>query len=267
MSTIDPTFLTHEGFTYLTFNGEFFKGCKRCGGSGFFSHNGEHDRCYSCDNTSAKLGEHLADEAAALKWCHERAVRRAQRERKAEAVYLAAQAQRDARVEKMMTEEPGVYALLKSIDDAETDAYATGDYSKVSKSAFLRQMAGRLFNASNKHEFSPNMIVALRRSAEQARERAAADAERADVPEGRIQVTGVVRSVKWVENDFGGAYKALVEHESGFKVYGTVPSSVMEGHTTEELVGRTMSFTATVEASQNDKSFGFYKRPTKATVS
>lgn len=113
--TINPNFIEFEGFYYLEFEGEFYKGCRRCGGEGHYSYNGEHSRCYECDNTSAKLGERLPSRAAAEKWCHGRALARANRQRKAEEKRLAKLAKRDEAWDALETAHPAVWALLTSV--------------------------------------------------------------------------------------------------------------------------------------------------------
>ena len=123
-SPITPTFVEHEGFTFLEFNGEFYKGCKRCGGEGHYSHNGEHSRCYECDNTSAKLGEHFANREAAEKWCHGRALAHAARIRKAEREVAARIAKMEAKQEALKASDPEVYAFLLAVDDND------GEYSE-----------------------------------------------------------------------------------------------------------------------------------------
>lgn len=81
----------------------------------------------------------------------------------------------------------------------------------------------------------------------------------APVIEGRIAITGLVLATKWQESDYGGALKMLVLDDRGFKVWGTVPSA-LGGDVREERV----TFTATVERSRDDETFGFFKRPTNA---
>lgn len=88
-------------------------------------------------------------------------------------------------------------------------------------------------------------------------------------PEGRQTVNGVIKSIKWVESDFGGAYKTLVELDNGTRVYGTLPSDQQESSqningtwvTNQAQVGDKVEITATFEVSQKDTLFGFYKRP------
>lgn len=260
-AVINPNIIEHEGFYYLEFEGEFYKGCRRCGGSGHYSHNGEHSRCYECDDTSAKLGEHLASREAAEKWCHERAVRRAQRLRKAEAKAKAAQDARDARI---AATDPEVVEALRKVYDAEQEAYATGDYRLIQRtSGFLRTMAGKLFNASE-NGLTDNMVAAVKRTIEQDKARAAESAAN-PVVEGRQVITGEVIFAKEVENDYGFSVKMLIKTDKGFKVYGTVPSAMLETSTVEEIKGRRVTLTATVSASQDDPGFGFYSRPTKGT--
>lgn len=131
---VNPEFVEFEGMLYLEYQGEFYKGCRRCGGYGHYSHNGEHSRCYDCDNSSAKLGEHLgSDRKVAEKWCHVRALAKANRERKAEEARLKLVAARDERVAALTLSDPEVVALLQKTYDDENEAYATGDYDVIQK--------------------------------------------------------------------------------------------------------------------------------------
>jgi hypothetical protein len=75
---------------------------------------------------------------------------------------------------------------------------------------------------------------------------------------GRIQVKGQILSVKHQDSQWGGSYKMLVKDYRGFKVWGNIPSEI------DANVGDVVEFTATVEKSDKDESFGFYKRPSKA---
>lgn len=111
-------------------------------------------------------------------------------------------------------------------------------------------------------ELSERQVEAVRRSIVRDAER---DVERAVEPtapviEGRGEVSGRVLSTKWQDSDFGSTLKMLVQDDRGFKVWGSVPSSI------EVERGDVVRFTATVERSQDDEAFGFFKRPTKAVV-
>lgn len=93
----------------------------------------------------------------------------------------------------------------------------------------------------------------------------AAQAEQAanaqPVPTGLVVIQGEVLTTRWKDNDFGGgSLKMLVQHADGWKVWGTVPSSL------EVERGDQVEFTATVEPSDDDPHFGFFKRPRKAQV-
>lgn len=104
-------------------------------------------------------------------------------------------------------------------------------------------------------------------------ERAAADKARADaeaaaepVPETdkRIHVKGEVLTVKdhYYEEMYMGR-KMLVRTTQGFKLWGSVPSSI-DG----VARGAMVEFDCAVQRSKDDAKFGFFKRPTKArTVS
>jgi hypothetical protein len=81
-----------------------------------------------------------------------------------------------------------------------------------------------------------------------------------DVTEGRQVITGVVLAMKWKQNQFGETLKMLVQDDRGFRVWGTVPSSIEPNR--EDRI----TFTATVEQAEDSPKFGFFKRPTKAAV-
>jgi hypothetical protein len=98
-------------------------------------------------------------------------------------------------------------------------------------------------------------------------------AERASagpVPVGtKVEVEGVVLSAKWRSSQYGEALKVTVELANGSRVWGTCPRSVAEAceWDTDELKGCTIAFRASkVEASDDDRTFGFFKRPTCARV-
>lgn len=288
---INADIIEHEGFTYVEFNGEFFKGCKRCGGTGHYSFDGYSSDCYACGNSSEKLGEHLGnDRKVAEKWCHERAVRRAQRERKAQAKAQAAQDARDARVAALTATDPEVVALLKKTDDAEAEAYATGDYRAVERTnGFLRDMAGKLFNAAESG-LTDNMVAALRKFVASEAEKAAKAAAH-PAPSGRVVVTGEIASAKVKESDYGVAYKILVKDDAGFKVWVSLPKAQADqareawaevhpelytygpdcwflgtdGTDETGVVGLRITFTATLEPSQDDVAFAFGSRPSKGS--
>jgi hypothetical protein len=79
-----------------------------------------------------------------------------------------------------------------------------------------------------------------------------------DVAEGRQVITGLVLALKWQSSQYGDTLKMLVQDDRGFRVWGSVPSSLEVNR--EERV----QFTATVQQSDKDPKFGFFKRPTKA---
>jgi len=282
--TINPEFVVHEGFYYLVWQGEYFKGCRRCGGSGHYTYNGEHDRCYECDNTSAKLGAQLDSKEAAEKWCHQKALRRAAADRKREREYQKKLDGMKAKQEALKASDPDVYEFLMGLDIEPVIFNQQGEVtalnSKVEKNSFLVAMVENLtYESMWEKPFSEKMIAGVRKTIES---RAAKEATKTPVVEGRIVLTGKVISTKAVEGDYGTSYKMLVEDNRGFRVYGSIPSSLWneveflgdyrknawdetEGVMTK-LKGMEVTFTATVETSRDDKAFGFFKRPTKAAL-
>lgn len=112
--------------------------------------------------------------------------------------------------------------------------------------AFARKMLGYLSEAEVKRQ---------QREAEQA----AKVARGATVTAGRQVIEGEVTSTKWFDNDFGGSLKMRVV-DGDLAYWGTVPRSL------DVATGDRVRFTATVEPSKDDPSFGFFKRPAKAEV-
>ena len=95
--------------------------------------------------------------------------------------------------------------------------------------------------------------AAAQRAAEQA-ELAAAE----PCPPGRVEITGEILTIKLQEGYYGDTWKMLVKDDRGFKVWGSIPSSLHASR------GVRVSFMAAVEPSADDDKFGFFKRPTKA---
>jgi hypothetical protein len=280
-NNINPSYIEHEGFTYLEFNGEYFKGCKRCFGAGHYAFNGEHDRCYICDNTSAKLGEHLESKAAAEKWCHGKAMARANRIRKAEAKRNEAVLAMEANQAALKQADAEVYEFLMAvvIEEDTQDLYSTYDewaaatqqdgHTKLERDSFIRTMAETLRWVAPAKPFTPKMVDAVRRTMEK-RAAQATEAAAHPVVEGRGVITGEIVGTKMVDGDYGIAYKITVKDDRGFRIYCTVPRAMADSAYDDDghgwfprSKGRRVTFTATVTASTDDPSFGFGSRPTK----
>jgi hypothetical protein len=115
--------------------------------------------------------------------------------------------------------------------------------------------------------------------ADRAAKRAEQDAEpKAPVVTGNgVTIEGVVLATKIQDSDYGSTLKMLVKvdgDDGSYKVWGTVPSAMPTQHTepTEngmacfDLRNSTVRFVANVDVSNDDESFGFFKRPRKAEV-
>ena len=108
----------------------------------------------------------------------------------------------------------------------------------------------------------------IAKKAEWAAKNAAENANAEAIVNGKQVITGEVITVKTQEGYYGDTLKMLVRDDRGFKVWGSVPRSLSnaayEDRTT--VKGSRVTFSATVEASEDDNKFGFYKRPTKAKL-
>lgn len=98
--------------------------------------------------------------------------------------------------------------------------------------------------------------AAKRREEEEARR-----AQAAPVPIGKVEVEGVVGTIRSIDSQYGRVWKMRVISDAGWAVWGTLPSAICEAE-----VGDRVRFTATVERSTDDQLFGFYKRPTNSEI-
>lgn len=116
---------------------------------------------------------------------------------------------------------------------------------------------------------SEKMIPAITRLAakhdayeQKMAERAAENEAAADCPQGkRLEIVGTVLSLKEQESQFGTVTKMLVKHESGYKVWSTLPAALWDAK-----VGDVVTFVATIERSPSDAKFGFASRPTAKKI-
>jgi hypothetical protein len=78
--------------------------------------------------------------------------------------------------------------------------------------------------------------------------------------EGIEVITGTILAIKVCETDFGYVRKMMVLDDRDFAVWGTMPSGLDANR------GDRVEFSAMISKSNDDKTFGFYKRPTKAKL-
>lgn len=147
------------------------------------------------------------------------------------AVFVAAPAEADRREESTIRDIVGKLVHFGSISDAQAN--------------FLRKL-----------------VDAIGRRAEIDARRAAENAAAAPVPvtEERIAIQGKVLSIKRPNIEYGEfATRTLVQHADGWKVWGTLPTSIEDA-----AIGDTVEFSAKIKPSDRDPKFGFFSRPTKA---
>lgn len=154
---------------------------------------------------------------------------------------------------------------------ANTDGAALLAWAKTGLNRTAQDIAGKL----RSYGLSDAQTAFLRslKSKDDA-QRAAATGK---VEAGKQNITGTIASVKaktiepytrWDKTKV--VYKVLVALDNGTKVWGSAPGSFDEtgthaitGDGTIPKQGERVSFSATVEPSDNDPLFGFFKRPTK----
>lgn len=225
--------------------------CDRCGGAGEISAYRyiEGGRCFQCGGDAGYRHQYTVGKA------------RADRKREVDAINAGERARIKSLVatEAVWTEAKDFHPIWKFARE------------HVETNSFISQLVDRLDDGKALSEKqlragADSILRDLKRREEREREDAMAE----PVISGRYEVTGTVLSTKWVDSAYGGTKKMLVRDDRGFKVWGTVPSSLDEIDgllSTETMlkVGQRVRFTATVSRSGDDLKFGFFKRPAKAT--
>lgn len=255
------------GYYFVEVGEHFFRACSRCQGVGKHLFDGITSVCYRCRGGQIDPAAEAMTLKEAEKNAKTRAASRRRREAKREAERLAICAERDGRVAEFTSNYPDEAALL-------VEALENG------RGGFLLQLAEQLHNAAGR-DLSARQIEALTRI---VTERAAAEVNLVPIPEGRMEVIGKIISTKYVPDAYsftGETLKMLVEDARGFRVYGTVPSKmvddllnkfqVFEGLEesptfTDFCKGFEVTFSAGLTRSQDDAGFGFFKRPTKPAL-
>ena len=150
--------------------------------------------------------------------------------------------------------------------NAGLEAALAADHDIVRDISSRFQQTGRL---------SDKQIALVFKIAKQTREAKDREAARAisdllvresgiTITPGKQVIFGTVVSLNLKDGGFGPTWKMIVEHPSGLKFWGTVPINLI-GTLNK---GDQIEFTATVSVSETDEApiFGFFKRPTKATL-
>ncbi len=154
--------------------------------------------------------------------------------------------------------------------EAELNCWYDSVGARIRKYDTCRDILSRLIQhgtLSEKQESYLRSLVedlwGLREMIQKRQEEWDKQAEMADpVPEGRVEVVGYVQSLKWKDTDYGRSLKMLVVSDDGYRVYGSVPKSLVDELDKTDRI----RFTATLEPSNDDEKFGFFKRPSKAEI-
>jgi len=241
--------------------------CWRCGGDGMYkwgavvngvvSHQGV---CYRCggNGKDPKAVDYTVDlESASPEWLEWAAEKIAKLDAANEKRRATKEAKRLAKEAAKEAEKAAKLAEIAKASEAYRKAVEAGEALRK-----VDRFAADILESVNKYAtMSEKQESVLKRGVEMVAKRAAEDAAATPVIEGRIEISGEMKSKKYVENErYGGSWKMLVLDDRGFKVWGTIPSGL------RPFRGDKVKFTATVEKSRDDECFGFYKRPTKAEV-
>lgn len=239
--------------------------CSRCGGAGGFDYYQHVDRgvCFRCD----------ADPEWREIWTVGMARQEAKRQVNATNKFRIEQAKADIKWAEGIAE----LAVVRPEWATLTREEGILDYESDDSNEFVVKLA-RLIEqgktlTERQIEAGADAISKYNRRDEIAAEKAAAKAAIPAIEPGRGTLEGVVKSHKLQEGAYGDTWKMIIEDAEGRRYWGTIPQSIWNdmdarglGYDLDKLHGLTVTMTATVEASSDDHTFGFYSRPTKATI-
>lgn len=161
---------------------------------------------------------------------------------------------------RFMSDNPDFAELVKTYEDSGVSngfvdsvlrkLHQYGDLTPAQHEAVVKSIPRTIEQAANRK---------TRENADAAKREAMIDAGMR-IEEGRRVIAGEVAATKIVDSMYGSTLKMLVIDDEGFKYWGTVPASI------DVERGDRVTLTATVAASDDDVLFGFYKRPSKASV-
>jgi hypothetical protein len=147
--------------------------------------------------------------------------------------------------------------------------YTTGDDFDKFEENTIRNIVqsviryGNLSDAQTKYIRTLMDKIVNRKVVEEQRKEQHAVAKEIPTVDARIDIVGKVVSVKAPDYDSAfPSWKMLVQHEDGWKVWGTIPSNLP----TDSLKDCKVSFKARVRVSPTDTKFGFFTRPTSAEI-
>ena len=224
--------------------------CGRCNGTGYLSHymHIHGGICYDCEGHPERTYTYAELRKKDRDWVN--------RTNRTILKRVLDQQEADARLAKFNEEHPGVSEIVARLAKGENH--------------FALSIERAL---EDKGTLTENQLNAILRMNEQQKAKATEKSLAEPVPAGKHTITGTILSTKWVENNFSyhgsGTLKMVVQDDRGFKVYGTVPNALTtreDGTYYSDLRNSRVTFTATLEPSQDDDKFGFYKRPTKAQL-
>ena len=232
--------------------------CHRCGGSGHYL----RGTCFRCGGATTDPTEKLwgfprawTDEECQT-WNQAREARNAK----------AREASAKARVEKRNEILRDNYAAHEGLAEIH-EAYLAADETDA---RFHGAIISDIFAKAYAFPLSDAQVSLVRKIMDQNEKRAAAkdeeDASKIPVPDygGRVEVVGEVLKAEWRETQFGSARKALLKvstDEGHFLLWGTLQADIVGADRGDRVI-----FTARVQRSDDDPSFGFWSRPTKARI-
>lgn len=228
--------------------------CNRCGGSGIYST--WHGTCYRCggrgiDPTPAKVWAFPSEWTEAE--CEAFLAAKAEaRDKAANARLAKAEAAESARKGAAMV-DPDMAPIIA--------AEAAGVWVSPTASDIIARHITKGYSIT---EGQRRVLAAeaARIPARTAKAEAEAEARKvaSPVPTGKVEIVGEVVTTKVVYGDYGSTLKMMLKGDAGWRVWVTVPSAL------DVSTGDRVRLTATVTASNDDPTFGFGSRPSKAAV-
>jgi hypothetical protein len=222
--------------------------CTKCGGRGRGPWYQDNGICYRC-NGADTIGHYLIDkqtlytaeklDAMNAKLDEKRKMR--------EDAFIANSSEILARFDALQPEFEDLAnrEINQGKDGLFSDAQTQASYGRYDIAAWL---------VGNRLPAMEKMVASVRTRKEQS-------INLPEIKAGRVTVSGEIKSLKVTYSDFGQQEKMLVQMDCGNRVYGSVPKAIAGCQ-----IGDKVKFVGTVSVSGNDSHFGFFSRPSQASV-
>lgn len=231
--------------------------CGKCSGTGRYW--GPGGVCFACNGKGMLIGRvYTPERRAELDAANEARIQK-KRDK-------AAKERADAKLVSLQRYPDAHKISAELLDEIE----ASGEQAAMDKyGSFIVDVATKGEKYGFTQRQAESLVAAYNKGAEIRAKREAERDELNAAPDGRQTISGEVVYVTQKDTPYGLQWKMIVLDDRKFKVWSTVPAEIrreMNMPLESTLKGKRVMFDATLKVSDDDETFAFASRPSKASV-